>query len=232
MRKHWQDVWTFIKRHFVVAIIITIVTAIYIITFLFLYNKDAMYDSFKDIITVYTCVTAVIGVIISGINVYISVTKYHRDMQVALFTRWYNFLIIDRNIDSVSKFFDFCENFVPTLNEIRTLRHSITGDEYDLKVNETISKPFTKSFVSAKQKLISDLSVFDFSLSQKVSSAFNDFQDSFFDEVMKNQDDNQKLIQIIRDSRLQVFKYLLSYNKDMMSGDNLKQWMNERKVKM
>lgn len=228
--KGWDKVkaefWPWTKRILIGAVVIGIVGLYIGATFFFVDVKN-LRNSIKDAVPIYTCLTAVVGVVCSGLAILINIENFRRDKQSALFSRWYNQLVLDRNWNQVTKFFDFCEGLVPILKELQTIRPGLTGEQYENEIQSKVSTPYTSSFVSTRKALVSDLSIIDLSFSSEVSAVFDKFQDSFFAEIEKTVIDVKALLNVVRDSRLLVLKRLLDYNKVMLSVRGLNKWIND-----
>lgn len=208
----------------IIIVVFVVLICAYIIPFILLFDNKNIANSLRDIISIYTCITTAITALITGINILLAVKQHREDRQIAIFTRWYNELILNRHLEKIRDFYNFCEVLISEFEKLNKERERITGSEYDKLVQERVVNPFTSKFTSMRKNLISDLSVIDRDISIRISNILQQLQDDFFKEVEKSHD-HSKVQEIIVNSNRSIMKELIQFNKSIMENEKISAWI-------
>ena len=189
--------------------------------------KSCFFAFLKDFAPIATCITAGISAFLSGKNIIVSRKIHAEDREAAVFTRWYNELILDRHLDEIRDFYENCEELVVAFEKVNGKRDDVTGHEYDEMLKDDVISPFTTSFTTLRKNLVRDLALINRDLSLGISEKLQELQDNFFRYIDSPHANCSEMQNMIKDSNHSVMRELILFNKKAAQGKGLSTWINE-----
>lgn len=199
---------------------------VYVISFIMVFDKADVSSSMRDIVSIFTCITTALSVALSGASIVTTLKQHQEDRQAAIFTRWYNEIILNRHLDKIRDFCNNCEILIAKFKNIDTKRGEWTGNKYEGQIKQDVITPFTDRFTCIHKSLVRDLALIDGKLSVDVSKIFQELQDDFVNELSSSHDD-EKMYEIVQRFSNNIMKQLMGYNKRITQGKGLSNWISE-----
>lgn len=198
----------------------------YVIPFIMVFDKADVSNSMKDIVSIFTCITAALGAVFSGVSVVTTLKQHQENRQAAIFTRWYNEIILNRHLDKIKDFCSSCEMLILKFKDIDAKKDELTVLGYENQIKQDVVTPFTDKFTCIRKSLVSDLVLIDGNLSVDVSKTFQELQDKFVNELSSSRN-HEKMYEIVQGFSSNIMKQLMEYNKRIMQGKGLSNWINK-----
>ncbi len=216
-----------IKKKCILSICTDFVLCIILILILILCEKNNFLNFLKDFAPIATCITAGISARLSGENIIVARKLHAEDREAAVFTRWYNELILDRHLDKIEGFYDKCEELVYSFEKVNKQRASVIGKKYDEMLKSDVINPFTICFTTLHKNLVRDLALISRELSLDISGKLQKLQDDFFSYIDSSHANCSEMQKMIKDSNHSVMRELIKFNKKTAQGKELSTWINE-----
>lgn len=223
----------------VIGIIVgtVVILLVYVVTFIMIFDETDVPNSMKDIVSIFTCITAALSAVFSGMgvavtlkqhqeNCTITLKQHQENIQAAIFSRWFNEIILNRHLDKIKDFCNHCEMLISEFKEIDDQKDQLTVIGYENQIQEHIVTPFTDKYTCVHKNLVSDLALIDRSLSLDISKTFQELQDRFVNELGSSRDSG-KMYDIVQEFNSSIMKQLMGYNKKIMQGKGLSNWISK-----
>lgn len=215
------------RKKCILSIIAVLVSISILILMFILCGKKNSLHYLKEFAPIATCITAGISAFLSGKNIIVARKLHAEDREAAVFTRWYNELILDRHLDKIEDFYNKCEELVCSFERVNKQRDSVTGNKYDKMLKSDVINPFTISFTTLRKNLVRDLSLINRELSLDISEKLQKLQDDFFSYIDLSHANCFEMQKMIKDSNHSVMRELIKFNKKTAQGKALSTWINE-----
>lgn len=215
------------RKKCILSIIAVLVSISILILMFILCGKENSLHYLKEFAPIATCITAGISAFLSGKNIIVARKLHAEDREAAVFTRWYNELILDRHLDKIEDFYNKCEELVCSFERVNKQRDSVTGNKYDKMLKNDVINPFTISFTTLRKNLVRDLSLINRELSLDISEKLQKLQDDFFSYIDLSHANCFEMQKMIKDSNHSVMRELIKFNKKTAQGKALSTWINE-----
>lgn len=212
----------------VIGIIVgtVVILLVYVVTFIMIFDETDVTNSMKDIVSIFTCITAALSAVFSGMGVAVTLKQHQENIQAAIFSRWFNEIILNRHLDKIKDFCNHCEMLISEFKDIDDKKDQLTVIGYENQIQEHIVTPFTDKYTCVHKNLVSDLALIDRRLSLDISKTFQVLQDRFVNELGSSRDSG-KMYDIVQEFNSSIMKQLMGYNKKIMQGKGLSNWISK-----
>lgn len=181
------------------------------------YDSYELTETIRNITSIFTCITASATLTFTVLTREETKKERKDERKKDANYKWYNYLVVERNLNNTLSFFDECTNLVDTFKIVGIKREELTGKEYDDEVRKNIVGPFTQKYTNTQQQLIADASIINDDFSKKLQANFEKFQDIFIDFTQKQNPNYQEIKACILDSRCRIIKLIKEYCVDTIN---------------
>ncbi len=176
------------------------------------YDPNDLKGSIPSLAGISTCIVAALSAWLSVLTLRSTRETHFQDQKLGIFHRWYDNLVIKPHLVDVQSFFTFCETDISkTVIEINNQYGVLTGEQYDKEMRENVMAPFTDKFTELRRNLVTDISIINQKLSEKVSEKFDVFQDAFTDILGKREINQEEIIACSKQSYKEIMTLLRDF---------------------